>query len=108
MSRRLVVLNLARHDFREIKAYIRSQFGEAVWAEINVEFKHTVSHIGLHPAAGSEIAELREMGLDNFRTRLVRQTRIVYEFDDKEVVVHMFLPTKRDFRAQLLQRLFQV
>jgi toxin ParE1/3/4 len=108
MTRNVVILNVAKPDFRGIKAYVKSQFGEVVLNEFNREFKDTINNIGLNREAGNEIEELKELGEEKFRSRLVRQTRIVYEFDDKEVLVHMFIHTRRDFRDQLLQRLFNV
>ncbi len=108
MTRKVIILNVAKPDFREIKTYAKSQFGDAVWNEINEEFKAAISNIALNPEAGKEVEELKELGQENFRTRQVRQTRIVYEYDDKEILVHMFIHTKRDFRAHLMRRLFNV
>ena len=108
MSRRVIILNVAKPDFREIKTHAESQFGDAVWNDVNEEIKSTINNIALNPEAGKEVEELRELGQEIFRTRLVRQTRIVYEYDDKEVLVHMFIHTKRDFRAHLMRRLFDV
>lgn len=62
----------------------------------------------MYPEAGAEIDELKELFQEPFRIRLVRQTRIVYEYDDKEVLIHMFIHTMRDFRAHLLKRLLKV
>jgi toxin ParE1/3/4 len=108
MSRKVIILNVARPDFREIKRYVKSQFGDAVWNDVNEELRATINNIALNPEAGKEVEELKELGQENFRTRLVRQTRIVYEYDDEEVLVHMFIHTKRDFRAHLMRRLFNV
>ncbi|MDB5935242.1 MAG: type toxin-antitoxin system RelE/ParE family toxin [Massilia sp.] len=108
MSRKVIILNVARPDFREIKRYVKSQFGDAVWNDVNEELRATINNIALNPEAGKEVEELKELGQENFRTRLVRQTRIVYEYDDKEVLVHMFIHAKRDFRAHLMRRLFNV
>ena len=105
MGRRVIILDAAKPDFREIKNYVLSQFGKAVWAEVLDEFKTTISDIGLYLEAGAEIDELSELIEETFRIRLVRQTRIVYEYDDREVLVHMFIHTMRDFRSHLLKRL---
>ncbi len=88
--------------------YVLSRFGTGVWNEVFAEFKTTIDNIGLYPEAGTEIEELRELIQKPFRIRLVRQTRIVYEYDDREVLVHMFIHTMRDFRAHLLKRLLTV
>lgn len=85
--------DVAKSGFREIRTYIKSQFGDAAWNDVNEELKTTISDIALNPAAGKELEKLRELGQENFRMRLVRQTRIVYEYDDKVVLVHiLFTP----------------
>jgi plasmid stabilization system protein ParE len=108
MTRKVIILNVAKPDFREIKTHVKSQFGDAVWNEVNQEFKVALNNIALNSEAGKEVEELKDLGIENFRIRLVRQTRIVYEYDEQEVVVHMFVHTKRDFRAHLMRRLFNV
>ena len=105
MIRKVTILDGAKPDFREIKSYVKHQFGETVWNEVNQEFKTAISNIGLNPEAGKAIEELIDLGEGNFRVRLVRQTRIVYEFNDQQVLVHMFVHTKRDFRTHLMKRM---
>jgi toxin ParE1/3/4 len=87
---------------------VNNPFGETVWNEVNQEFKTTIANIGVNPEAGKVIEELNDLGEGNFRLRFVRQTRIVYEYDDKQVVVHMFVHTKRDFRTHLMKRMFNI
>ena len=108
MSRKVIILNVAKPDFREIKTYVKSQFGEAAWNDVYEEFKTTINNIGLHPEAGKEIEELKELGQGSFEARLVRQAKVIYEYDEKEVLVHMFIHTKRDFRTHLMKRLFNL
>ncbi|MFZ6748807.1 type II toxin-antitoxin system RelE/ParE family toxin [Undibacterium sp. Ren11W] len=108
MTRKVIILDVAKPDYREIKSYVKDQFGETVWNEVNQEFKTTISNIGSNPEAGKMIGELNDLGEGNFRLRFVRQTRIVYEYDDKQVLVHMFVHTKRDFRTHLMKRMFNI
>jgi plasmid stabilization system protein ParE len=108
MRRKVIILDAAKPDFQEIKTYVLSQFGREIWNQVFEEFKNTINDIGLYPEAGAEIDELKELFQEPFRIRLVRQTRIVYEYDDKEVLIHMFIHTMRDFRAHLLKRLLKV
>lgn len=108
MRRKVIILDAAKPDFQEIKTYVLSQFGKEIWNQVFEEFKNTINDIGLYPEAGAEIDELKELFQEPFRIRLVRQTRIVYEYDDKEVLIHMFIHTMRDFRAHLLKRLLKV
>lgn len=105
MTRKVVILDVAKPDFLDIRHQVRTKFGEAIWQEVNQEFKETLLHIGLHPEAGSPFEELAALGLVSFRQRLVRQTRLIYEFNETTVIVHMFIHTRRDFRTHLEKRL---
>jgi len=107
MSHKVIILDVAKPDFRQVRTYMKAQFGETVWEAVNLEFKAMLKDIGLNPDAGKQIDELVELGQMNFRFRLVRQTKIVYESDAKEVLVHMFIQTKQDFRTHLMKRLFE-
>jgi|SRR5665647_296766 len=105
MTRNAVILDGAKADFREIKKYVKKQFGDLVWAEVNQEFKDTIKHITANPLLGTRLEELGALGYDNYRKTLVRQTRVVYEFDRQQLIVHMFVHTKRDFKTHLEKRL---
>ena len=106
MTRNAIILDGAKADFREIKASIKRQFGDLVWSEVNQEFKTAVSRISVNPMLGTSVEELAGLGYENFRKTLVRQTRIVYEFNSKQLIIHLFIHTKRDFKTQLEQRIF--
>jgi plasmid stabilization system protein ParE len=105
VTRAAVILYGAKTDFREIKKHVKKQFGELVWAEVNQEFKSTIKQITTNPMLGTTIDELAGLGFDHFRKTLVRQTRIVYEFDSRQLIVHMFVHTKKDFKTHLVNRL---
>ncbi len=100
-----VILNGAKADFREIRKYVKKRFGDSVWLEVNQEFKYTIRHIAANPVMGTHIEELAGLGFDNFRKTLERQTRVIYEFDCKQLIVHMFVHTKKDFQTHLTDRL---
>lgn len=105
MSRQAVILDAAQADFREIRRHVRTQFGDRAWAEVKQEFKDTIGRIALNPLLGTRIAELGDLGFDQYRQILVRQTRLVYAFDSQYLIVHLFIHTRRDFKAHLEQRL---
>jgi toxin ParE1/3/4 len=105
MTRHAVILDGAKADFREIKKYVKKQFGDLVWVEVNQEFKDAIKHIATNPMLGTPIEELAGLGFDNFRKTLVRQTRVVYEFDSQQLIVHMFIHPKKEFKTHLGHRL---
>lgn len=105
MKRQAVILDAAKADFSDIKKYVKKQFGDVVWMQVNQEFKDAVKQISANPMLGTPLEELAGLGFDNFRKTLVRQTRVVYEFDNQQLIVHMFVHTKRDFQTHLSHRL---
>ncbi len=105
MPRRIVILDSAKEELRDIKKHVLKEFGDSVWNDVNAEYKETFKAIGISPEIGSYIDELKEIGIANVRCTLVRQTRVVYEFDEHMVLIHMFIHTRRDFRTHLFKRL---
>lgn len=105
MPRRIVIPESAQEEFKDLKQYVKRDFGAAIWNAVNAEYKSAIHRIKRFPEAGSPVEELRELGMLNVRSTLVRQTRIVYEFDDEWVIIHMFIATRRDFRTHLMRRL---
>ena len=105
MPRKAVILDSAKAEFRDIQQYVRQEFGAPVWNTVNAEYKKALQTIQRHPEMGHGIAELQELGITHIRYALVRQTRMVYEFDDRLVIIHMFISPRRDFRRHLFARL---
>lgn len=106
VSRRIVILDSAKEEFKDIKKYVKRDFGDSVWNTVNAEYKGALQRIKENPKIGSYVDELKELGFTNVKYVLVRQTRVVYEFDDSLIIIHMFIGTRRDFRAHLLKRMF--
>jgi toxin ParE1/3/4 len=106
VPRNFIILDSAKAEFKDIKSYVKRDFGDFIWNKVNAEYKAAFNLIKDNPESGSPIEELKEIGLLNVKYRLVRQTRVVYEFDDQVIVIHMFIHTKRDFTTHLFKRLF--
>lgn len=106
MDRRIAVLDSAKNEFKDIKKYVKKEFGDSVWNTVNAEYKDALRRIRNNPEIGHPLDELKELGIASFKYTLVRQTRVVYEFDENLVLIHMFIHTRRDFRTHLFKRLF--
>lgn len=105
MTRRVFVLDSAKEEFAALKRRVKGEFGETTWNTINAEYKAAFRRIEDGPEAGNPIDLLQDLGMNQIRYVLVRQTRIVYAYDEHQVLVHMFIHTRRDFRTHLLKRL---
>lgn len=106
MSRRFIVLESAKEEFKDIKKYVEKNFGNLIWNEVNAQYKAAFKIIKNSPHSGNSIEVLKDIGITNVRYRLVKQIRIVYEFDSEVILIHMFISTKRDFMNHLTKRLF--
>lgn len=107
MTRRIVVLDSAKEDFKDIQRYVKQNFGDAVWRTVHAEYQDAFRRIQQAPQTGTPIELLADLGLSHVRYALVRQTRLVYEFDDSLIIVHLLIGTRQDFRAHLLKRLLR-
>jgi toxin ParE1/3/4 len=105
VASQIVILESAKEEFKDIKKYVKKEFGDFVWNTVNAEYKAAFQRIKETPQIGGNIDELKDFGIPNVKFVLVRQTKIVYEFDETQVLVHMFIHTKRDFRTHLFKRL---
>lgn len=105
MALKFIILDSAKEEFKDIKKYVKKDFGDVGWKEVNSEYKTAFASIKHHPQSGSPIEQLREMGLTQMRYKLVRQTRVVYEFENDLILIHMFIHTKRDFMTHLMKRM---
>jgi toxin ParE1/3/4 len=106
VSQKFFVLESAKDEFKDFKKYVQRDFGNLIWNEANAEYKAAFKIIKNSPHAGISIEELKDIGVTNVKYSLVKQTRIVYEFDSEVILIHMFINTKRDFITHLMKRLF--
>lgn len=105
MSAKVQILEFAKEDYRKIRRWVKAEFGLQVWSKIEAEYKQVLTHIGQSPMAGSVPNELLALGLQDYRQRMVKQTRIIYQIKGDRVFVHLFVDSSRDFSEALYQRL---
>ena len=105
MFRNFVILDSAKEELKDIQKYIKKNFGDLIWNEVNFEYRDAFKFIKHNPDSGGSIEELKNLGITNVKYKLVRQTRVVYEFDNELILVHMFISTKRDFGNHLMKRI---
>jgi plasmid stabilization system protein ParE len=101
------ILDSAKGDYREIRTRVRHKFGEKVWKASEQKYKEVLRDIGEFPFAGFIPDEVVSLGLQGIRERLVGQTRVIYEVDEQNVYVSMFVSTRRDFMTMLTDRLLK-
>jgi plasmid stabilization system protein ParE len=103
--RKVVILQSAKSDYQRIKSYVTQKFGIQTWLEINNEWKAKINKLAVNPALGSNIAELEGTGFTGFKKYHLKNAYVVYQATEALLAVYMFIPSKRDFRQHLMDRL---
>ena len=79
MSCKVVILESAEHDLKELKAYIVTNFSPATWRNTYNHIKEVVRNLKTFPHAGSIPEEIRKLNLSQYRQVLSGKNRIIYE-----------------------------
>ena len=103
--RKVVILQSAKSDYRRIKTYVTQKFGAETWLEINHEWKVKLHKLATNPELGNNIFELDGTGLTGFKRYQYKNAYVVYQTSDALLTVYMFIPSMRDFRRHLMDRL---
>lgn len=104
-SRKVVVLQSAKSDYRSIKSYVTQKFGTETWLDINSEWQSKINKLATNPELGSNISELDGTGFTGFKKYQYKNAFVVYQTSDSLLTIYMFIPSMRDFRQHLMNRL---
>ncbi len=104
-ARKAVVLQSAQMDYRRLKSYVTHQFEAQTCAAINAGWQTKIKKLTLDPNLGSDIPELNGTGFTGFKKYQYKNAYMVYHQSAELLTVYMFIPSMRDFRQHLMERL---
>ncbi len=107
MTMRVVVLQGAELDLRELRRYLCHRFGTKRWTDTLQSIRSALLHIAEHPQSGHVPDELVTVQLVQYRQVLSGKNRIVYELRGPVVYVHLVCDTRRDLKTVLMRRLLE-
>ncbi len=107
MTLRVVLLDSAQDDLRELRAYLSQEFGVETWKGSYAKLKQTIRNLGHHPGIGMIPPELTLVGLSRYRQALSGMNRVVYEVTGDTVYVHLICDGRRDLGPLILRRLLR-
>lgn len=108
MTVKVVLLQSAETDLRELKSYLVKNFGLAVWHQSYTEIKETVARVSAYPKLGGIPDELTTLNLVQYRQVLSGMNRIIYELRGDTVFVHVICDTRKDLQTLLMSRILRV
>ena len=107
MTYRVVILQFAKNDLKELKSYLTRQFSTSTWQQTYELLKQALCRLETQPYAGSMPEEIEKLNLTQYRQVICAMNRIIYEVRDKTLYIHIIADTRRNLQALLLKNLIQ-
>ena len=108
MSFKVVILESAEHDLKELRDYVVKNFSVEIWQNTYGKLKETIRNLKAFPQAGSIPEEITKLNLSQYRQVLSGMNRIIYEVRQDTLYIHMVVDARRDMESILTRRLLRI
>ncbi|MDD5036728.1 MAG: type II toxin-antitoxin system RelE/ParE family toxin [Methylococcaceae bacterium] len=108
MSLKVVILESAEHDLKELKGYIVRNFSHETWQNTYDTLKKAIRNLKTFPYAGSIPEEIEALNLSQYRQVLSGMNRIIYEVRQDTIYIHLIADARRDVNTLLTRRLLRI
>ena len=107
MSSKVVILQSAETDLKELRSCLIKNFSNQTWQSTYSSLKAAIRHLGEQPYTGSIPEEIEKLNLSQYRQILSEMNRVIYEVREQTVFVHIIADTRKSLSALLMKRLLQ-
>ncbi|NSX04750.1 type II toxin-antitoxin system RelE/ParE family toxin [Cupriavidus gilardii] len=101
MKHRVVFLQTAVDDLKEIRRYVRKHFSQAVWLDSYGKIKKAILGLERTPYRGHTPDELPAT---HFLEIIAVKNRVIYEVLGDTVYIHLICDCRQDFQTKLARR----
>jgi plasmid stabilization system protein ParE len=108
MNYKVIILESAEYDLKELKNYIIKSFSFKIWLDSYRKIKEAIRNLKTFPYAGSIPEELGKLNLSHYRQVISGMNRIIYEVREDCVYIHIIVDTRQDFESLLTRRLLRI
>ena len=108
MGFRVVILESAEQDLKELRAYILENFSIDTWLASYTKIKGVIRNLQNFPQAGSIPKEIEKLNLTQYRQVLSGMNRVIYEVRQDVVYIHIVVDARRDMSSLLNRRLLRI
>ncbi len=108
MSFRIVFLNSAEHDLKELKRYMVRNFDSDTWQASYTRIKDAVNAIRTFPLGGDVPEVLDRLNLTQYRQVVAGKNRVIYEVRQDTIYIHIVCDTRKDLTSLLSRRLVRI
>ena len=102
---KVVFLQSAEADLKDLKIYIVKNFGKDDWLTSYAKIKAAVAMIQDHPKAGRIPPELESLNIAQYRQVLAGLNRLIYEVRADTAYIHIVCDVRRDLKGLLMKRI---
>ena len=107
MGFKVVILESAEQDLKELRAYIVKNFSADTWRTSFADIKGVIRNLQEFPLAGSTPEEIEKLNLTQYRQVLSGMNRVIYEVRQEVVYIHIVVDARRDMTSLLTRRLLR-
>lgn len=108
MGFKVVILDSAEQDLKELRAYILKNFSVETWRITYAKIKEAIRNLQNFPQAGSIPDEIEKLNLTQYRQVVSGMNRVIYEVRQDVIYVHVVVDTRRDMNTLLTRRLLRI
>ena len=108
MSIKVVILESAEHDLKELRGYIVKNFSLEIWQSTYDKLKEAIRNLKTFPLAGSIPEEIEKLNLSQYRQLFSGMNRIIYEVRQDTLYIHIVVEARRDMESLLTRRLLRI
>jgi toxin ParE1/3/4 len=107
MSYKVVILESAEQDLKELRGYIVKNFSLDTWQDTYGKVKEAIRNLKTFPLAGSLPEEIERLNLTQYRQVLSGMNRVIYEVRQETVYIHIIVDARKDMISLLTRRLLR-
>lgn len=107
MNMKVVILESAEHDLKELKSYIVKNFSIETWQSTYDKIKAVIRNLKTFPHVGSIPEEFEKLNLSQYRQVISGMNRIIYEVRQDTLYIHIITDARRDLKSLLTRRLLR-
>ena len=104
---KVVILDSAEQDLKELRSYVVKNFPQATWLKTYSKLKESIRNLATFPLLGAVPPELESLNMNQYRQIISGMNRVIYEPRADAVYIYMIVDTRRDLETLLMQRLMR-
>lgn len=96
MNRKIIWHPQAKEDLRQILVYCRDKFGVATAYKVRERVLNNVLSLSRNPNLGFVEEELSGISSLEYRSLIVKQTKVIYTVHESYIYIHLLWNTMKD------------